>query len=401
MRARSQFMSASNRSTGARLGARIGQFLGRAAHGAIGHLFGQGEYKTALANTTGMDENAIVEGNTPEVNTLVEPLSTNHVAMMHSDEEGTVRITRREFVSLVRIQTDELTTLFPINPGLSRDFPWLSQMASAFQQFTICGLAYEYVPTSGYAVSSTNAALGQVVMAMYYEVTDIPLNPIPITTLLNLNGAVSCSPAATGICYLECKPDMVNQSTRFIQTDFEVPNQDYSAQNYYPAQFVLSTSGAQNATPFQAGQLWVTYDIILKQPIPEVPNFGRDITRHERFAPYLEKYNLYRTLRTTVGPLTPDEWVVLRCELRRLQRSLLDTPCQDAIEMIRMARVEEIVCKQQEKEVLDIKAFLAKSPYAVDLRHERTMAMRVLEKALDDEFERVPLVRDRTDHSVR
>lgn len=328
----------SSHSMGARVGGRIGSFLGRAAQGAVGRIFGMGEYKTSLAHTIGTAEEEMAEGGTPEVNSLVKPLSTNHVKMMHSDDEGTTTIRRREFVDNIQISDAAFIRQYYINPAQSRTFPWLSGLANNWQQFSITGLAMEYIPTSGVAVSTTSAALGQIVTGFYYEVTNLPDSPAgDLPRLLNMNGSVSCSPAATSITYMECDPSMNNQSTYFTEDEGAVPGPDFSLQNYFPAVFIVNSSGAQSTVPFQAGQLWVTYEIVLKQPLPAPSSIPMSIPEHPRFAKYLSALRKWHELRRCTGPLTRDQWIVLECEVERLLAILTSPECQNDLRIIRAA----------------------------------------------------------------
>jgi hypothetical protein len=260
---------------GTKVGAKLGGLLGGFAQKGLGRLFGMGEYKEGLASELGVDATSIAEGGSPDVNSLVSPVSSNAVPQMHMSE-GCVRVVRREFIAPILIQTNGLTNTYRINPG-RRVFPWLYSMARNFQQFQFLGFAAEYVPTSGNAVSSTNAALGQVAMAFAYNTiltqngTQWPITEL--TGLLNMAGAVSCSPAAPGACYMECDPAMSNQPVRFVWTEGEGSDFSlfYSEQNLDSAIFLIRTEGAQNATPFQAGQLWFTYEVVLMQPRPQDP----------------------------------------------------------------------------------------------------------------------------------
>ena len=190
---------------------------------------------------------------------------------MGMDHEGTVTITRREFIKTIEIQEGTTIYLNQINPGYEGTFPWLSGFARSWQQYRFKGLAVEYVPTSGFAVGNTNAALGQIAMAFKYNVVESgggwPIFDLP--GLLNMNGSVSMSPAAPGTCYMECKPEMSNQPTRFVYTGeplYPAISTPLSQQNFDAANLLILTQGAQNQTRFQAGQLWVTYHVELYQP---------------------------------------------------------------------------------------------------------------------------------------
>lgn len=252
------------------------------AQKAIGRIFGVGEYKESLAGHLGVDSDAILESNSPEVNSLVSPLSTNElVPIMHHDAEGTIRISRREFIGTIVIRDVAQTYIYDIEPGsnspVNGTFPWLTPLAKNFQQYSFLGLAAEYVPTSGVAVASTSAALGQIAMAYKYNVDETQLGgtgaswPISsLSGLLNMNGSMSCSPAAPGTCYMECDPALTNQPIKFVRTGEDL-SPYYSEQNFNSAKLLIRTEGAQAITAFQAGQLWITYEILLFNPRPQDP----------------------------------------------------------------------------------------------------------------------------------
>jgi len=65
-----------------------------------------------------------------------------------------------------------VNTNYNINPGLTTSFPWLSQLAQAFEYWSCDSLEYEFKSTSGSAIQSASAALGKVVMATDYDVFD-------------------------------------------------------------------------------------------------------------------------------------------------------------------------------------------------------------------------------------
>ena len=128
---------------------------------------------------------------------------------MGMDHEGTVTITRREFIKTIEIQEGTTIYLNQINPGYEGTFPWLSGFARSWQQYRFKGLAVEYVPTSGFAVGNTNAALGQIAMAFKYNVVESgggwPIFDLP--GLLNMNGSMISptpqSPCPRGITWLD------------------------------------------------------------------------------------------------------------------------------------------------------------------------------------------------------
>jgi len=317
----------SSLSTGARIGQKIGGALGGMAQHAIGTIFGAGEYQESLGAEIGVPGGEIASGGEPSVNSLVEPVSKDQVVpMMHSDMEGSVRIVRREFVSTINIQDDASEYNFKITPSDVNTFPWLSSLSRNWQQWSVLGLAAEYVPTSGYAVGDTNAALGQVAMAFKYNVNENggQWPESSLQGMLNMNGSTSCSPAAPGVCYMECAPEMQNQAVRFVLTDESVVGSNYSFQNYFAANLLIHTEGAQNSLAFQAGQLWLTYEICLMQPRPRDPT-SQLWYMNEHYTKYYTILQRHNLLSTFSGPGSPLDMIVVETELERLA-SLLRTP---------------------------------------------------------------------------
>lgn len=324
-RPRSSTSSKRSRSSG--IGATIGGFLGNAAETGIRTIFGMGEYTEALGNELGVPSESISSNEAPDVNSLVRPVNSSVVRHMHTNTEGCVRVTRREFVQPILIQDDATIFELSIEPSKAVTFPWLSGIAESWQQYQLLGVAAEYVPTSGAAVSNDSGALGQVVMAFKYDVTEA-YNSYPNNSLrgmLNQSGAVSTSPAAPATCFMECDPEMSNQFTRFIRRPASGVSY-YSEQNFDAAKLMVLTQGAQNSTDKQAGQLWITYDILLFHPttIGPAPLSTKVLSDpiYTKFQALWEK--LYE-LTVHSGPYTQDEFIA-RESMMQVLRSKLTTP---------------------------------------------------------------------------
>lgn len=346
-------------STGARVGQTIGRALGGFAQKALGRIFGVGEYEETLANEVGVPVEELASGETPEVNSLVEPVSSDvAVPMMHSDKEGSVRIVRREFVGIIEIEDDPRATNYKVTPSDANMFPWLNGIAHAFQQWSVLGFAAEYVPTSGFAVGNDSAALGQVAMAFRYNVAEDP-DSFPhesLTGMLNMNGSTSCSPAACGVCYMECDPTLTNQFTRFIAN--EPLTGAYSQQNFEAAELMVLTVGAQNLSAQACGQLWITYEIVLHQPRPINPTPALDAWYMDPvFAPFLPVYRKLVYYSTFSGPIDPALYPLVRGEIDRL-RDALANPAAKAARRVAETRLGIKVEQQADHRPAEIEKFL-------------------------------------------
>lgn len=322
---------------GSLLGApKIGSLLGGALGSGVGKLFGSGEYHEALESELGAP--VAEPADMPETNSLVEPLSSNDlVPLMHQDQEGAVTITRREYIRDITILNSGSNFNFYIGPG-QQQFVWLSGIAKSWQKFAFTGLAMEYVPLSGTAVSSTSAALGQVAMCFSYNVVESTAAwPRGVNAaILNMNGAVGCSPAAAATCYMECDPRQAVNPFCFINNE-QPAVANWSESDYFPAEFLLRTSGAQElTTPFVCGALWCTYEVVLLEPRPVDPSPALSFMNMPAFKDFVSVLNEKRVLSNHCGPYTDKQVMLRAAEMRRLAAILRSLPFADALEKARL-----------------------------------------------------------------
>lgn len=304
------------------IGEHIGGALGGLAQKGLGKLFGFGEYHEALATEIGAPADSILEGKTPDVNSLVAPLSSNDlVPIMHESREGSVVIQRREYIRTVGVSSLDTTFTIEINPGYANSFPWLHKVARNFQQFRFLGFAAEYVPLSGYAVSSDSAALGQVAWCFAYNViaeggvADWPITSY--TGVLNMEGAVTGTPATPMSCYMECDPDKSNQHNRFVYLG-ATPLYNYSQQNLDSATLLCRKGGSQNAISDTMGQLWFTYEVVLHEPRPQDPALSLDL------GDFREAWKEYHELKEFAGSVTDLQAIALEERMAEI-KAVMDT----------------------------------------------------------------------------
>lgn len=177
---------------------------------------------------------------------------------MHSTIDRGIRICHHEFIGDVNSSVGYVTTRYPINPGMTSTFPWLSSVAAAFQKWEVNGLMFYLKSTSATALNSTNTALGTVIGAMQYNV--YAAAPASKTEILALAGAADGKPSEDQLYPLECAPDMTVYRTRLIRHGGVTDD----LQKYDAAGFNLARVGSQADAVI--GELYVAYDITLKEP---------------------------------------------------------------------------------------------------------------------------------------
>lgn len=182
----------------------------------------------------------------------------SRVPTMNSTLDQGVRVSHHEYLGDVSSSVGFVATKYPLNPGVSITFPWLSSLAVSFQEYELNGLIFFFKATSANALNSTNTALGQIIGATQYN----PYLPIPTTkiAMLGLSSAADGKPSESNIYPVECKADMVLFRSKLIRSG--VPVDDLA--KYDHGNFILASNGSQAAAI--VGELHVVYDITLKKP---------------------------------------------------------------------------------------------------------------------------------------
>lgn len=267
---------------GGLLGGALGSALGSPSIGAtVGRAIGDG-----AATILGMGAYEIKE------NSL---LTSPTVPVMH-DVGNSVRIKHREYIGDV-VSSGTANTFkcvqYHLNPGLSSTFPWLSSIANAFEQYELMGYAIEYKSASGDALNSVNTALGSILMAANYRAS------APAFTdkqqMLNSQWAVECKPSVNALLPIECAKGENPFSVMYVRSGEVDAGEDIKM--FDPCTINIASSGMQG-TNVVLGEIWATYDILLKKPISEqVAGFTLKSAHYESVPPT-------RPAATNAAPLT-------------------------------------------------------------------------------------------------
>lgn len=185
-------------------------------------------------------------------------LGSNNVPSFGVDE---IRFRRKEYLGDISTLVKGFSiTNFPINPGVATTFPWLSKIAPNFEQYKIHGLVFQFVSTSAVAISSTDPALGKLIMASEYDVSQPLFNSTRamLATLFSNYG----KPSDDLIHAIECDRSKSLAETLFVRSG-PVPAGS-NIQLYDMANFQVASEGLPSAT--NIGGLWVSYDISFMKP---------------------------------------------------------------------------------------------------------------------------------------
>jgi hypothetical protein len=243
---------------------RLGQALrtlGSIGGGMAGNLIGQ----PALGSRTGHALGASVSrwlgsgDYTVSSNSLV---ASGSVPMMHKDQQSVI-IRHKEYLGAVTSSTTfNAQYNFVINPGNGQTFPWLSKIASSFQEYRIRGMVFHYVPSSGDAVSSTNPALGTVMFHTSYRSTDNP--PTSKIEMLNEYWATENVPSQPFAHPIECDPKENPFNVQYVRS-VSLPTTENQLM-YDLGVTTVATQGMQTSGN-PVGDIWISYEVELKKPL--------------------------------------------------------------------------------------------------------------------------------------
>lgn len=251
--------------------------VGNLVGGGIGSLFGNADRGRSIGSSAGSWLSKITGFGSYKVNSNTL-MSDTGPPVFANGAEGTVVISRREFVGDVIGSTLFQNNVFNINPGNAALFPWLSQVAGGFEQYEMLGLVFEYRPTSGNAVSSTNNALGVVVMSTNYDVLDPAFNSKQ--EMESYQYTVSTVPSSIAIHPVECKKGLNTLDCMYVRKA-SFP-QEADQRFYDMGNFQVATVGQQLAD-VTLGELWVSYHVkMLKPKLGDPTRFAWHATANSR-----------------------------------------------------------------------------------------------------------------------
>lgn len=221
--------------------ANIGNSVGRWLGSGIGSIFGSGEYTMV--------------GQQPHYNVLT---NSNQIPKFSSDGQANI-VTHREYLGDISGTSTFTNNAYPLNPGMSKTFPWLSTVAGCYQEYKWHGLIFEFRPlTTDFA----NAGVpGVVIMSTNYN-ADAPLY-LSKQQMENAEFAVSTKPTLSCIHGIECDPTLNVLGAKYVRDSLPPSGQDLRLYDHGNFQFAT-----QNNNPLIVlGELWVSYCVELMKPI--------------------------------------------------------------------------------------------------------------------------------------
>nr|UHS72314.1 MAG: hypothetical protein 2 [Tombusviridae sp.] len=195
-------------------------------------------------------------------NSLVSKAASGTIPSMHREGQSII-VRHKEFVTEVRGAINfTVRNQLAINPGMATTFPWLSGLASQYSEYKVRGMVYHYVPTSGTAVASTNAALGSVMIQTSYRATEAVATSK--VEMLNEYWSSESVPSSDFCHPIECDPKENPFNIQYIRAG-KLPTTENQLM-YDLGRTTVAVSG-QQVDDKVLGDLWISYEIELKKPV--------------------------------------------------------------------------------------------------------------------------------------
>lgn len=224
-----------------KLGAAAGSFLG----GQVANIAGFGDYTLSSNSLMQLDEGQQVPS--------------------FGDMNHSIVVSHREFIQDISIPGTPATftnLAFPINPGMPGTFPWLSSIASSFDQYEILGMIFEFKSTSSDFGTTTSLAMGSIILATEYDSADS--NYASKVEMENAQYSTSCKPSVSCIHAIECDPSISFSSLKYVRNGGVPTGKDIRL--YDHGTFQIATVGLPTGSSGVIGELWVSYQIRFIKP---------------------------------------------------------------------------------------------------------------------------------------
>ena len=204
---------------------------------------------------------------TPVVNEIVNAGGEGVVPTFKPTGDGNgVTISHKEYISDIFGPANAggfQNTPYSINPGLERTFPWLSQVAMNYEEFTIKQLIFTFRSTVTDFVAN-NGQVGTVIMATQYNPSDAPF--ASKQDAMEYDMAMSGKTSQNMLHGVECDPRQLSGAVgKFTRAGPVSHQQDLKQYDHGTLNMCISNIPAAFANQ-ALGELWVSYTIELRKP---------------------------------------------------------------------------------------------------------------------------------------
>lgn len=186
-------------------------------------------------------------------------VSDGNIPSVIATTEGGVHICRQEYLGTVVSSTGFTNIQYYLNPGLPSSFPWLSKLASNFQQYRLRGMIVTFKSQMTEAVASY-ASLGSVAIAVNLNAADRAC-----TSQIEMEQLKYCAVSKASediVAPVECARSQ-GSNVNYVRSA-AVPN-NASIIDYDHGLLQIATNGCPTAGVI-LGRVYISYDVELLNP---------------------------------------------------------------------------------------------------------------------------------------
>lgn len=229
--------------------------------GILGGAFGAARKATGIGDYN-IASNVLVEGNphgrmpgTFEAPSFVEITDTGGIVISH-----------REFIGNIYGPSQGVgfkQQKYKINPGIEKTFPWLSQIAANYQDYSIKQLIFSFKSTVS-NFQTTTGVTGTVLSVTQHD--PYAKDYEDKSEIMQAFGSVSCKATDNQVAGVECDPKKLSgDPIRHVRVAGLPDNRDPKEYDWGEFVFALSDFPAELANA-NIGEIWVTYTVELLRP---------------------------------------------------------------------------------------------------------------------------------------
>lgn len=244
----------------------FGSDLGSLAGRTIGNLTGLGgDWGSDIGRRLGGWGARATGFGSYAVNDAIEGGSDIPSFTPQTDTMGNVTISYKEYVCDVYGSSDPFSIFaLPLNPGLPSSFPYLSQIAQNYEEYTLHQCMFTYKSNIAPIGASGSGQVGEIIMGTNYNASQ----PVWQDKQSMLQSALTASSRASSSMLhgVECDPAKLSGAPgKYVRAG--PVGHDEDIKSYDHGLFQLAVTGIPASYINQPlGQLWVSYTVSLRKP---------------------------------------------------------------------------------------------------------------------------------------
>ena len=236
-------------------------------------------YKTIAPLLSGFGAYKVKSNSFLHGSNMESGFATNQAPSFSSAGVGSdIIFSHREFVTDIKSSIAFRNNTFILNPGNPQLFPWLSQIASLYEEYQFLGVVVEYKSSSATAVGTTSSAMGSVIMATDYDCLDE--NYANKRAMEAAEYSCSGTPFESFIHPIECDPKRNPIPRLYVVPSITKVSQAPGDPRFSIHGICSVATVGQQQDNTNIGELWISYHVRLSRPILESAAASAPFSQH-------------------------------------------------------------------------------------------------------------------------